>query len=90
MRRIVGFLVSFESLWALACVVASGLSAGVWVLVPEVVWVALICTTTVIIGVIPWGFRFYQWRQRRKQPPRTVLGYLIDTFAQSQRHDRDA
>ena len=34
-----------------------GVGISVWSLVPDIVWVALICSVPVVAGFVPWGLR---------------------------------
>ena len=62
MRRVVGFLVTFESLFALDGIFLTVFGTVEQFIAPHLIWVLI--ATPMVVGFIPWGLRLYRERQR--------------------------
>ena len=76
-QRVIHVLVTVESLVALGGIVAGGAGVSTWLVVPEIVWVAVICSIPVVLGFVPWVLRL----RASRQAPEASLPAVIDQQA---------
>ena len=86
MRRVIGYLVTAESLFALGGIAVTCLGAVGQMVAPHLVWVLI--SVPVVLGFVPWAFRIYRWRQRRRRPV-TVGEWLFRQLLASGQREAD-